>query len=94
MKTVELDLTGCRYPMQIHTRIKEAFDFPDYYGHNWDAFCDFLWSECDVQKVIIKGERGLPKELDEDITIMYECLNEKVKNAKQYNELFTYETVS
>ena len=70
--------------MQIHTRIKEAFDFPDYYGHNWDAFCDFLWSECDVQKVIIKGERGLPKELDEDITIMYECLNEKVKNAKQY----------
>lgn len=26
-KTVTLDLTGCRYLLELHNRIREAFDF-------------------------------------------------------------------
>lgn len=39
-KCVILDLTDCRYLGELHRRIKVAFDFPDYYGENWDAFYD------------------------------------------------------
>ena len=56
MKIIELDLTGCKNTRDIHERIRTAFDFPDWYGNNWSAFWDLLWSECDADKVIVKGE--------------------------------------
>ena len=34
MKTIELDLTGCKYLSEIHERIRIAFDFPEWYGAN------------------------------------------------------------
>lgn len=56
MKTIVLDLTGCKYINEIHEKIRIAFDFPAWYGKNWSAFWDLLRSECDAQRVIIKGE--------------------------------------
>ena len=44
-KIITLDLTGCKYLGEIHQRIKKAFNFPDFYGENWSAFDDLLWSE-------------------------------------------------
>ena len=35
---IVLDLMKCNYIGEIHQRIKETFDFPDYYGENWHAF--------------------------------------------------------
>lgn len=29
-KTITLDLTGCKSLGEIHQRIKDAFDFPDF----------------------------------------------------------------
>ena len=37
-----IDFTGVKYYLQIHEIIKEALDFPDYYGKNWDAFWDCI----------------------------------------------------
>lgn len=31
-KIITLDLTGCKYLGELHQRIKEAFDFPDFTG--------------------------------------------------------------
>ena len=76
MKIIELDLTGCEYQYDMHEKIKAAFDFPDWYGMNWDAFDDLLWSECDADKVIVKGEKSLPKELENAVKIMHEILEE------------------
>ena len=56
-KIVTLDLTDCRFLGGIHLRIKKAFDFPDFYGENWDAFWDLLWSECDANKIVVIGEK-------------------------------------
>lgn len=63
-KIVTLDLTGCKYLGEIHQRIKKAFNFPDFYGENWSAFDDLLWSECDADKVVIIGEETVSNELD------------------------------
>ncbi len=95
MKIIELNLAGCECLYDIHEQIRIAFDFPDWYGRNWDAFWDLLWSECDADKVIIKGERSLPDEFKESIAILHEILEQNIDFHKE-GELntFSYEIVS
>ena len=37
-----LDFTNMKYPAQLHRELKMKFEFPDYYGENWDALWDCL----------------------------------------------------
>lgn len=98
MKTIELDLTGCKYLSDIHERIRIAFDFPEWYGANWDAFWDLLRSECDSDKLIIKGTNTLTKEFDEHIAIFKEILDEYIAFRDKYTKCglkaFDYEIIS
>ena len=94
MKTIELDLTGCKSTRDIHDRIQKAFDFPDWYGKNWSAFWDLLWSECDADKVVIKGERSLPKEFDKSLDKLHEILERNKKEWANSDCSFDYEVVS
>lgn len=94
MKIIELDLTGCKYLAEIHERIRVAFDFPEWYGKNWSAFWDFLWSECDADKVIIKGVYSLPSEFDKPLGIMYEILDRNKKERANSDCPFNYEIIS
>ena len=94
MKIIELDLTGCKYLAEIHERIRVVFGFPEWYGRNWSAFWDLLWSECDADKVIIRGELTLPKEFDESLSVMHEILEDKITFSKKCNfNAFSYEIV-
>ena len=95
MKIIELDVTGCRNLYELHERIRVAFDFPEWYGRNWDAFWDLLWSECDADKVIIKGENTLSAKFDKHLCKMHEALDDNIKYCKKRNfNPFSYEIVS
>lgn len=95
MKIIELDLTGCKYLAEIHERIRMAFNFPEWYGKNWSAFWDLLWSECDANQVIIKGEYSLSKEFDIPLSKMHEALEDNVKFRKDNNlEPFSYKIIN
>ena len=73
-KVVTLDLTGCKYLGEIHQRIKQAFDFPDFYGENWSAFWDLLHMECDANRIIVVGIETLPKEFEQPASKILEIL--------------------
>ena len=92
MKIIELDLTNCRTLYDLHERIRIAFDFPDWYGKNWSAFWDLLWSECDADKVIIRGERSLPADFNKHLLKMHEILERNRAFRKQHRlPPFVYE---
>ncbi len=86
MKTIELDLTGCKYLAEIHERIRVAFDFPEWYGSNWDAFWDLLRSECDSDKLIIKGTNTLSTEFDEHMSMLKKTLDEYIEFRDKYTK--------
>ena len=90
-KIVTLDLTGCKYLGEIHQRIKKAFNFPDFYGENWSAFWDLLWSECDANKVVVLGEEAVSEELKPSVDMINEILQELKEDRKKYGELVEIE---
>ena len=78
MKIATLDVTGCQYLDELHKRIKDALDFPDYYGKNLDAFWDCINRDCDVDFVTIKGCADVAVELKstvEKILALFEKTN-------------------
>ena len=83
-KIIKLDLTGCKYLDEIHDRIKEAFDFPEWYGKNWDAFWDSLWSHMEASRVEITGESKVPQSLTDDINIMNRLLDDMKRECSKY----------
>lgn len=87
-KTITLDLTGCKYLGEIHERIRIAFDFPEWYGANWDAFWDLLRSECAADEVIVKGTKTLPDEFESDVEKIRKILTKMQKEQEKYSRLY------
>ncbi|WP_101697162.1 barstar family protein [Clostridium minihomine] len=93
-KSITLDLTGCKYFDELHERIRITFDFPEWYGKNWDAFWDFMRTECDAEMVEIVGESTMPKEFLPQLELMHTVLSDlKIENAK-YGWRFDYKIIS
>lgn len=94
MKIIELDLTGCKTLGELHERIRVAFDFPEWYGKNWDAFHDLLRTECDADKVVVKGINTISSKFAEDINLLSEILKRKTDFNKMCNfNDFSYEII-
>lgn len=83
-KTIILDLNGCKYLGEIHQRIKETFGFPDFYGQNWSAFWDLLWSNCDANKVVVRGLDSL----SDDLIIAKQKIPEILERLKEFRKDF------
>lgn len=81
---ITLDLHNCKYSYDIHRRIREAFDFPEWYGCNWSAFWDLLNEPREYTVVEVTGLSSLSKELYEYSKKIVELLE---KNKKYY-EMF------
>ncbi len=92
--TVKLDLTDCKYIMELHQRIKDTFGLPEYYGCNWSAFHDMLRGEIEAQRIEIYGEATLPKDWAEQISIMHDVLKYVKEERQQDGEAFEYVIMS
>ncbi|HIS68555.1 MAG TPA: barstar family protein [Candidatus Gallacutalibacter stercoravium] len=93
-KVVTLDLSGCQSLGEIHQRIKKAFDFPDFYGENWDAFEDMIRNECDAEKIEILGECTLSEEMQPSMQIMHDILKLAKEESEKYGWKFDYHIVN
>lgn len=39
---MQIDLSTIKTEEQLHVLLSSALSFPDFYGHNWDAFWDSI----------------------------------------------------
>ena len=82
-----LDFSGCQWEYDMHRVLKQAFGFPDYYGHNWDALWDCL--DClfnDRRLVKIVGLQSLSKDMERGVKIMLEVFEDV--HAENPNVMF------
>lgn len=90
-----MDLTDCKCLHDIHEIIRVAFGFPEWYGKNWSAFWDLLRSECNADKVIIKGVNGLSDEFDQHIKKIFEILDRNIVFRQELSlDSFSYEIIN
>lgn len=54
MREITLDLTPFTEKISLHSYLKEALDFPFYYGANLDALHDELASEVLTTRITVK----------------------------------------
>lgn len=84
MQEIVLDFTGCKYFYGVHKVLKEAFEFPEWYGMNLDALWDLLYNYCDWElHVYIKGLNKLPNELNDymrEILKIFEDVHSETPN--------------
>ena len=93
MEKAILDLTDCKYLLEMHERIKTALQFPPYYGRNWDAFWDSLTYESAVDFVEIRGEDTVSENLRPSLEKMHEILAEVKQKRAELGWEFDYEIV-
>ena len=93
MEKAILDLTDCKYLLEMHEKIKTALQFPPYYGRNWDAFWDSLTYESSVDFVEIRGEDTVSENLRPSLEKMHEILAEVKQKRAELGWEFDYEIV-
>ena len=100
-KTIILNLTGCKYLGELHEKIRIAFDFPEWYGANWDAFWDLLNEPREYTVVKVYGLNQLPDDLKSSGKMLVDILQENkvyyenfMKRQSKFDYRFDYEIIS
>ena len=79
MKTVVIDFSKCKYPMDLHNEIREKLELPEWYGDNLDALWDMLtgFIETPIEvTVIYKPENKMAENLKESVLEVIETFKE------------------
>lgn len=72
-----IDFTNVQHYLEMHFVIRNALDWPDYYGCNWDAFWDCLTNMVGRPVHIeIIGLDVIERKFDDAARIMLETLKE------------------
>ena len=90
MKKAILDLSGCKYPQEMHARFQKALLFPEHYGRNWDAFWDSIMNDTPVDFIEIHGESKVASELHDMLEKLHSILDEVRQVSKQQGWYFDY----
>jgi RNAse (barnase) inhibitor barstar len=71
---LEIDVSAVRSGEALHALLSRAFEFPDYYGANWDAFNDCISSVPPPDVIRISGLESMRFRLPRDTKLFIECL--------------------
>jgi ribonuclease inhibitor len=68
-----LDVGGIESREALHSLLASTFNFPDYYGKNWDAFDECIRDYPPNSPVWIKGIQKLEILLPREAALLREC---------------------
>ena len=86
MKTIVVDFSKCKYPLDLHNEIREKFEFPEWYGNNLDALWDMLTGFIETPvtiTVIFKPETKSAENLRESVLKIIETFKEAAQEDEE-----------
>lgn len=93
MKKAVIDLTDCKYLLEMHERIRLSLNFPKWYGNNWSAFWDLLHRECEYDYIVVKGSTTVSEDLKQSVQTMKQLLEKDKKHWINSNHPVDYEFI-
>ena len=88
--SILLNLTGINSKERLHEIIKEAFEFPEFYGANLDALKDLLSTLDTPRHLVLLGT----DDLDPELRTYYPRLKAVLDDSAAENPNFTYDIVT
>ena len=88
-----IDLTNCKYLMELHERIKNGLNLDEDYGRNWYAFWDEINRNIKCDFITVKGSETVSKELKSSVEKMREILERNKQSWAHSDCPFDYEFV-
>ena len=93
MYQATIDLTNCKYLMELHERIKTGLRLDEGYGSNWSAFWDEINRNIKCDFITVKGSETVSKELKSSVEKMREILERNKQSWAHSRCPFDYEFV-
>ena len=61
MKNINIDFSACKYPVDLHSEIREKLGLPEWYGNNLDALWDTItgFIETPIKITVVLNTKGL-----------------------------------
>lgn len=85
-KSIQLNLNKIQTKDELHNLLCISFDFPSWYGRNWDAFSDLMWNGDHVPRtLIIVGMQIFKKNLPHEANMFQQIL----EDLKNYGKAFS-----
>ncbi|QLG91469.1 barstar family protein [Pseudomonas yamanorum] len=77
LPVIKIDLSPINDSNQLHSTLRNALSFPDWYGQNWDAFWDAITSLVEMPiKLELVGWNLFSEHLPRDARLMRQCLTD------------------
>lgn len=88
-----MDAADCRVLSDFYSVFGQAFEFPDYFGFNWNAFDEMIndleWIVADAYvAVFTNAQQLLERAPPRDLQHLLECLAEAHESWKNPNRFF------
>jgi RNAse (barnase) inhibitor barstar len=84
MLSLELDLSVIQTKEELMEWLRKSFDFPGYFGGNWDAVEECLYDSCaEDTEILLMNEDDLSDELETELPRLERIL----KNFNNAGEL-------
>ena len=79
--TLKVDVGSVTTRHALHALLAEAFQFPDYYGQNWDAFDECIRDVELPRHVEITGLEALRVRLPKEVELLQRCIADFVEET-------------
>src|SRR5689334_16269375 len=74
---VEIELAAVSTPEELQSVLARSLGFPEFYGHNWNAFWDAITGLVEMpRRLRLIGWAGLMSRLPDDARQLGQCLDD------------------